>query len=265
MLCVHTLLTNDGQVPHIVGEIIQNKQCIRSVLGKENICSTQTPGVNGHNYWQQNAFGLGNTAVKKKKKNEREWDRETPLERVCEREKGKSSGRKKRKTGDGGGEKMLRNGIFSLFFNDISLYPPTTNGNRLEVVFLCQLARWQPYTVLSFVYNLCHLHCCWTQPKHMCIYTVYTYYTYTYEYKFAQPNRIYSVEKPFNGFDTIYNKTRVMPSLKYNTFWELKRLCTRTSIEMKFNSVLRFKNLYVRSKLHLICITSILYTVQINH
>jgi hypothetical protein len=27
------------------------------------------------------------------------------------------------------------------FFNDISLYPPTTNGNRLEVVFLCQLAR----------------------------------------------------------------------------------------------------------------------------
>lgn len=50
VLCVHTLVTNDGQVPHIVGEIIQNKQCIRSVLGKENICSTQTPGVNGHNY-----------------------------------------------------------------------------------------------------------------------------------------------------------------------------------------------------------------------
>lgn len=36
----------------------------------------------------------------------------------------------------------------------------------------------------------------------------YMLYIYTYACKFAQPNWIYSVEKPFKVFDTIYNKTR---------------------------------------------------------
>jgi len=88
---------------------------------------------------------------------------------------------------------MLRNGI-CFYFNDISLYPPTTNGNRLEVVFLCQLARRQPHIVLSFVYIIyirrLHCYCCRTWPK--CIYTCME--------KFARPNRIYSVEKRFKGF-----------------------------------------------------------------
>lgn len=40
--------------------------------------------------------------------------------------------------------------------------------------FSCQIARRQPYTVLSFVYNLCRFHC-WTRPKYIYIYIIYIY------------------------------------------------------------------------------------------
>jgi len=75
------------------------------------------------------------------------------------------------------------------FFNDISLYLPTTNGNRLEVVFLCQLARWQPHAPYfrSCMYNL------YMSPPLLLLSDLAQVCTYIHE--FALLNRIYSVYK----------------------------------------------------------------------